>query len=173
MFQSYWVDDEGNPLCAPNGVDLKYIGRDVRRVRDYVLKYLVKDHHKVWRVQIFPDGRVAFRLSAAYIWLFRVRLFGMSLDIRDDLRKKEKEKEKEKSSGSSGWVWYGTTPSSRVYHLFYESSGITWEEWIYRLPDKCYMEFPDKHLPELVPSAFSSRGSPVDDDFYDELVDDF
>ena len=168
MFQSYWVDDDDNPLCAPNGVDLKYIGRDVKRVRDYVLKYLVKDHHKVWRVQLFSDGRVAFRLSTALIWLFRVRLFGMSQDIRGGLR----DKEKEKSSGSSGWVWYGMVPSSRVYRLFYAPLGIAWELWVYHLPDKCYMEFADHHLPELVPSAFSSRGSPSGD-VYDDLVENF
>jgi len=168
MFQSYWVDDEGNPLCAPNGVDLKYIGRDVRRVRDYVLKYLVKDHHKVWRVQVFSDGRVAFRLSTAFIWLFRVRLFGMSLDIRGELRKKEEGR----PSGSSGWVWYGMVPSSRVYYLYYAPLGIAWEDWLYHLPEKGYMEYEDKELPVLVPSAFGSGGSSVDD-YYDELVEDF
>jgi hypothetical protein len=168
MFQSYWVDEGGNPLCAPNGVDLKYIGRDARRVRDYVLKYLVKDHHKVWRVQLFSDGRVAFRLSSALIWLYRVRLFGMSFDIRGELRKKESER----SSGSSGWVWYGMVPSSRVYRFFYEPLGISWEDWLYHLPVRGYMEYADRHLPELVPSAFSSRGSPSDD-VYDELVEGF
>jgi hypothetical protein len=159
MFQSYWVDDDGNPLCAPNGVDLKYIGRDVKRVRDYVLKYLVKDHHKVWRIHVFPDGRVAFRLSTALIWLNRVRLFGMSLDIRGELR----EKGKGKPSGSSGWVWYGQVPSSRVYHLYYEPLGISWEDWLYHLPERSYLEFEDSRLPELVPSAFSSGGSLLGD----------
>jgi hypothetical protein len=168
MFQSYWVDDAGNPLCAPNGVDLKFIGRDVRRVRDYVLKYLVKDHHKVWQIKLLSDGRVAFRLSTACIWLFRVRLFGMSMDIREGLRKKREEEKK--VARSSGWVWYGTTPSSRVYRLYCKD--VAWEDWVSSLSEKLYLELEDKHLPELVPSAFSSRGSPSDD-YYDELVENF
>jgi hypothetical protein len=168
FFHSWWVDDDGNPLCARHGVDLKLVRGGVNEVRAYVLKYLVKNHAKYWRVEVYPDGRVAYRRSSALMWLFRVRLFGMSQDIRGSLREKEKNREK----GRSKWVWYGTTPSSLVYRLFYKPLGIAWELWIYHLPNKCYMEFPDRHLPELVPSAFSSRGSPADDD-YDDLIDNF
>jgi hypothetical protein len=168
FFHSWWVDDEGNQLCARHGVDLKIVRGGVDEVRAYVLKYLVKNHAKYWRVEIYPDGRVAFRRSSALMWLYRVRLFGMSQDIRELLRKKEAGRER----GRSKWVRYGTVPSSRVYRLFYKPLGIAWELWVYHLPDKCYMEFSDRYLPELVPSAFSSRGSPADA-VYDDLIDSF
>jgi hypothetical protein len=170
FFHSWWVDDEGNPLCARHGVDLKCVRGGVDEVRRYLLKYLVKNHAKYWRVEVYPDGRVAYRRSSALMWLFRVRLFGMSQDIRGTL----KEEEKNRVKGRSKWIWYGSTPASRVYRLFYKPLGIAWELWIYQLPDKCYMEFPDKYLPVLVPSAFSARGSPADDDdLYADLIANF
>jgi hypothetical protein len=168
LFHSWWVDDDGNLLCARHGVDLRFVRGGVNEVRAYVLKYLVKNHHKYWRVEVYPDGRVAYRKSSSLMWVFRVRLFGMSQDIRASLREKEKSREK----GSSKWIWYGTVPSIRVYRLFYAPLGIAWELWINHLPDKCYLEFPDRHLPELVPSAFSSRGSPSDG-VYDDLIESF
>jgi hypothetical protein len=168
LFHSWWVDDDGNPLCARHGVDLRFVRGGVNEVRAYVLKYLVKNHHKYWRVEVYPDGRVAYRRSSALMWVFRVRLFGMSQDIRASLREKEKNREK----GPSKWIWYGTVPSIRVYRLFYAPLGIAWELWLCHLPEKCYMEFSDRHLPELVPSAFSSRGSPSDD-VYDDLIESF
>jgi len=166
MFQSYWVDDEGNPLCAPQGVDLVYIGRDVQRVRDYVLKYLVKNHHKYWRVQMLPDGMVAFRRSSACIWLYRVRLFAMSQDIRAKLKENSKD-------GAKGlFVFYGFVSANRLHKLFYKPLGIPYECWIETLPELCFIEYPDRHLPELVPSAFDARGSPSDSVF-DDLVESF
>jgi len=159
MFQSYWVDDEGNPLCAPQGVDLLYIGRDVQKVRDYVLKYLVKNHHKYWRVQLLPDGMVAFRESSSCMWLYRVRLFGMSQDIRAKL----KERSKEGSKGDfAGYNFFGSVSANRLHKLVYSPLGIPFEYWIDNLPVVCWMEYSDKHLPELCPSMFSTRDSPSD-----------
>jgi len=169
MFQSYWVDDEGNPLCAPQGVDLLYIGRDVQRVKDYVLKYLVKNHHKYWRVQLLPNGMVAFRRSSSLMWLYKVKLFGMSQDIRAKLKERSKEGAK---GGSSGYVFYGSVPANRLHKLFYKPLGIPYEYWIENLPEICWMEYPDRHLPELVPSAFSSRGSPSVGVF-DDIMESF
>jgi len=170
MFQSYWVDDEGRPLCAPNGVDLKCIGRNVQFVREYVLKYLVKQHKQYWGFRLLPDGRVAFRRSTGYIWLFKVRLFGMSQDIRAKVREYLKSRRGDKSV--CGWKWYGVVSANRLHKLFYKPLGIPFESWIEVLPERGYMEYPDRHLPELVPSAFSSRGSPVDDE-YSEVIEHF
>jgi hypothetical protein len=81
IFQESWVDDMGNRLCADQGVDIKYIGRDVNKVRDYVLKYLVKDHDKVWGFEV-KGGLVRVRLSTLLAWAFRVRFFGMSQKLK-------------------------------------------------------------------------------------------
>jgi len=160
MFQSYWVDDAGNPLCAPNGVDLEYIGRDVQRVRDYVLKYLVKQHHKYWAVQELPNGMVGFRRSTSRIWLYRVKLFGMSQDIRAKLREKQKEDKANKKS--SGYEFYGTVSANRLHKHVYAPLGIPWWYWVGNLPEIGSMEYEDKLLPILVPSAFPTRASPSD-----------
>ncbi len=157
MFQSYWVDDDGRPLCAPQGVDLEYIGRDVQRVRDYVLKYLVKNHHAYWRVELLSNGLVAFRRSSSRMWLYKVRLFGMSQDIRAMLKERVKQGGK---AGATDFVFYGTVSASRVHKLIYKPYGIPYEYWIQNLPEIGWMEYPDRHLPEFFPSAFSSRGSP-------------
>jgi hypothetical protein len=157
MFYSYWVDDEGNNLCAFHGVDLEYIGRDVQRVKDYVLKYLVKNHHKYWRVQLLPNGMVAYRRSSACMWLYRVRLFGMSQDIRAKL------KEREKSKGDfAGYTFFGTVAANRLHKLVYAPLGIPFEYWVENLPVVGWMEYSDVHLPEFCPYAFNSRGSPSD-----------
>jgi len=168
-FQSYWVDDDGNPLCAPQGVDLKYLGRNVQAVRDYLLKYLVKDHHRYWRVVLLPDGKVAYRRSSALMWLFKVRLFGMSQDIRANLRERESSRQKK----ALDYVFYGLVPANRLHKLFYKSNGVSYEEFVDGLPKHCVLEFPEDRLPVLVPSAFSSRGSPSSDGDYDELVENF
>jgi hypothetical protein len=76
-----WVDDEGRALCEPQGVDVKYVGTDVERIRDYLLKYLVKDHEKLWTVEV-RQGLVRVRLCALLIWVFKVRLFGFSQKIK-------------------------------------------------------------------------------------------
>jgi hypothetical protein len=170
MFQSYWVDDKGNPLSAPQGVDLEYIGRDVQRVKDYVLKYLVKEHHKYWRVELLPDGRVAYRRSSSRMWLYRVRLFGMSQDIRKAF--KEKQKEEKANKNTPKLVWYGTVSANKLHKLMYKPYGIPYEYWLRNLPEICWMEYPDRHLPELCPSAFSTRASPWDGSI-DDLMENF
>jgi hypothetical protein len=170
MFQSYWVDDEGNSLCAPNGVDLKYIGRNVSQVRDYVVKYLVKNHHKYWAVQELPNGMVAYRRSTVRMWLYRVKLFGMSQDIRALL--KEKRREDQANKKPSGLKFYGTVSANRLHKLFYDPLGIPWWYWVANLSEICSMEYEDGVLPVLVPSAFSSRASPSDGVF-DDLMESF
>ncbi len=166
MFQSYWVDDDGRPLCAPQGVDLEYIGRDVQRVRYYVLEYLVKSHNAYWRVELLPNGMVAFRRSSTRIWLYKVRLFGMSQDIRAML------KEKVKQGGkvvASDFVFYGTISANRFHKLRYKPVGVPFEYWLENMPEVCYVELSDDWLPVLVPSAFNSRASPSDGVFDDVM----
>jgi len=77
---SWWRDNQGQ-LSAFQGVDVEFIGRDVERVKDYVLKYLVKNHHKYWQFYIRGD-EVTVRLSTLLIWYFRVPLLGMSRSLR-------------------------------------------------------------------------------------------
>jgi hypothetical protein len=81
LFQRYWVDDRGNCLCAFQGIDIKYVGRDVERVKEYILKYLVKDHESIWAVEV-EGGLVRVRLCALLIWAFKVRLFGISQKLK-------------------------------------------------------------------------------------------
>jgi hypothetical protein len=81
MFQRYWVDEKGNRLCAENGVDVKYAGTDVSKIKDYLLKYLVKDHWRIWTVEV-ENGVVRARLSTLLIWAFRVKLFGISQKLK-------------------------------------------------------------------------------------------
>ncbi len=167
MFQSYWVDDDGKPLCAPHGVDLKYIGRNVQQVREYVLEYLVKNHHKYWRVELLPNGLVAYRRSTTRMWLYKVRLFGMSQDIRAMVRERFK---REKGRGEGRCVFYGSVSANRVHKLYYQPLGIPAWYWFNNLPEICYMEYSDSRLPELCPWAFGSRAGP---DVFDELVENF
>lgn len=169
MFQSYWVDDAGNPLCAPQGVDLEYIGRDVQHVRDYVLKYLVKQHHKYWMVQELPNGMVAYRRATTRIWLYRVRLFGMSQDIRALWKEREEKRKQEGNKKPSEFVFYGSVSANRLHKFVYEPYGIPYWYWMENLPEIGWMEYEDKLLPVLVPSAFSSRGSPSDGVFDDVM----
>jgi hypothetical protein len=163
LFQSFWVDDDGRPLCASQGVDLKYIGKDVSQVKAYVLKYLVKNHHKYWRFAV-NNGMVAVRKSTRLIWLFRVRLFGMSQNIRRPLKVSPEDKEKLK--------WYGNTSANVVHKLFYKQLGIPFDYWIWGFIECGSLEYDASYLPALVPSAFPSSGPSLDDDYYG-LLDDF
>jgi len=76
----WWVDGDGNSLSEFQGVDVRFIG-SVENVKDYVVKYLVKSHDKYWNFYRQGD-KVKVRLSTLFIWYFRVKLFGMSRDLR-------------------------------------------------------------------------------------------
>ncbi len=167
LFQSFWVDDDGRSLCAPHGVDLKYIGKDVSQVKAYVLKYLVKNHHKYWRFAS-GNGMVAVRKSTRLIWLFRVRLFGMSQNIRRPLKDGSGRKEEIK--------WYGHTSANLVHKLFYKHLGIPFEYWIWGFMERGRFECEASNLPALVPQAFPSSGGSLDvslDDPYYDLLENF
>ncbi len=107
----WWRSDEGN-LSAFQGVDVQFIGSS-ENVRNYLVKYLVKNHHKYWDYQKLPDGRVRVRSATLWMWYFRVKLFGMSRDLR---RSKKR---------SSGVEFIGFAPLGRVWELFYRPFGIS------------------------------------------------
>ncbi len=167
LFYSWWVDDDGNPLCAFNGVDLEYIGRNYQRVRDYVLKYLVKQHSAYWGFKLLPNGLVAYRRSTTWLWLYKVRLFGMSQDIRAKLKEMVKQGGK---NATLDFVFYGTISANRFHKLRYKPAGIPFEYWLENMPEVCYVECSDDWLPVLVPSAFGSR---VGVDVCDGLIENF
>lgn len=108
----WWVDDYGNPLSAPQGVDVKFIG-SFENVKDYVVKYLVKGHNKYWA--FYRDGdRVKVRLATLFIWYFRVKLFGMSRDIR-----------RPRSCSSVDFVFVGLVSLFSVWRVLYRSYGVS------------------------------------------------
>ncbi len=109
-----WWRSEGVQLSAFNGVDVEFVG-GAENVRAYLLKYLVKNHHKYWEYQKLPDGRVRVRPSTCYMWYFRVKLFGMSRDLRRPKRR------------ASGVEFVGFTSLERVWWLFYRPFGISQE----------------------------------------------
>jgi hypothetical protein len=81
MLVRYWVDDQGRALCLRNGIDVKYIGTNVQEVKNYILKYLVKDHSKIWGFEVI-GGLVRVRLCTLLAWVFRVRFIGFSQKIK-------------------------------------------------------------------------------------------
>jgi hypothetical protein len=109
-----WWKAEGKQLSAFQGVDVRFIG-SAENVRDYVVKYLVKGHSRYWDYEKLPDGRVRVREATLWMWYFRVKLFGMSRDLRRPKR------------ASSGVEFVGFTSLERVWELFYRPFGISEE----------------------------------------------
>jgi len=106
----WWVDDKGNPLSEYQGVDVRFVG-SFENVKDYVVKYLIKGHNKYW--SFYRDGdKVRVRLATLFIWYFRVKLFGMSRDLR---RPKQ---------SSSGFVLVGLVSLFSVWRVFYRPHNI-------------------------------------------------
>ncbi len=161
IFQDAWIDDDGRPLCAPQGVDIRYIGRNVKKVKEYVLEYLVKDHWKVWAIEV-KDGVVRARLSTLLIWLLRVRLFGMSQKLR---RPEKVSKEKVK--------FHGRVPLRAVYvRVGYD---VPYEDFKREFLRRGMLKFENRYLCLLVPSVVNKdpEADPVEDDPYRELLESF
>jgi hypothetical protein len=76
----WWVDNEGKHLSQVQGVDVQFIGGS-QNVKDYLLKYLVKQHAKYWAFHRLPGNRVRVKLATLFAWYFRVRIFGMSKSL--------------------------------------------------------------------------------------------
>ncbi len=107
----WWLDENGNSLSEFQGVDLRFIG-SFQNVKDYVVKYLIKSHSKYWA--FYRDGdKVKVRLSTLWIWYFRVKLFGMSQDLR-----------RPKSSQFSGFSFVGVVSLFSVWRVFYRPYNI-------------------------------------------------
>jgi len=160
IFQEAWVDEGGRPLCAPQGVDIRYIGRDVEKVKAYVLEYLVKGHPEIWGVEV-KDGVVRARLSTLLIWLFRVRLFGISQKVKRVVREKKKV------------IFHGRVSLRSVYlRVGYD---VPYEEFKREFLRRGMLKFENRYLFLLVPSVVR-RGVDVDpkeDDPYLELMEKF
>jgi len=109
-----WWKAEGEQLSAFQGVDVKFIG-SAENVRQYLLKYLVKNHHRYWDYQKLSDGRVRVREASLWMWYFRVTLFGMSRGKRRC------------SKRASGFQFVGFTSLERVWWLFYRPYRISEE----------------------------------------------
>jgi len=161
VFQEAWVDEEGRPLCAPQGVDIRYVGCNVQRVKGYVLEYLVKDHWEVWGFEV-KDGLVRARLSTLLIWLFRVRLFGMSQKLKRPERVRK-----------GGVLYHGRVSLRKVYvRVGYD---MPYEEFKREFLWRGVLKFENRYLPVLVPSV-ANRGvdvGPEEGGFYRELVERF
>jgi uncharacterized protein (DUF3820 family) len=107
----WWVDDDGNHLSEFQGVDVRFIG-SFWNVKDYVIKYLVKGHNKYW--SFYRDGeKVKVRLATLFIWYFRVKLFGMSRDLR-----------RPKSANLVSFVFVGLVSTFSVWRVFYRPFNI-------------------------------------------------
>jgi len=108
----WWIDKDGNHLSEFQGVDVKFIG-SAENVRDYLVKYLIKQHHKYWT--FYRDGdKVKVRISTLFIWYFRVKLFGMSRDLR-----------RPKSRVSSEFSFVGLVSLFSVWKVFYRPYNIS------------------------------------------------
>ncbi len=114
---SWWRDNRGQ-LSAFNGVDVEFIGRDVEKVKEYVLKYLVKNHDKYWQFYINGDD-VKVRLSTLFMWFFRVPLLGMSRSLRRLVRVM-RARYRAQSQGSEFGVFVGISDFGLVWRLLYK-----------------------------------------------------
>ncbi len=107
----WWVDDQGNPLSEFQGVDVRFVG-SFENVKDYLVKYLVKSHSKYWAFHRDGD-KVRVRLATLFIWYFRVKLFGMSRDLR-----------RPRFQASGGFVFVGLVSLFSVWRVFYRRFNI-------------------------------------------------
>jgi hypothetical protein len=98
-------------------VDVQFIGRDTEKIKAYLLKYLVKSHHKYWSFSISSDGEVRVRLATLLMWYFRVRLFFMSRLL------------KRVSLQTSQASLYGFIRISTLYRFYYKPLGIAFSEF--------------------------------------------
>jgi hypothetical protein len=108
----WWVDEDGRHLSEFQGVDVRFIG-SIHNVKDYVVKYLVKGHNKYFLFHRVGD-QVKVRLSTLFIWYFRVKLFGMSRDLRRPVNVKS----------SSSFSFVGLVSTFSVWRVFYRPFNI-------------------------------------------------
>ncbi len=82
--QSWWRWSE------PQGVDVRFIGSDLNQVKNYVLKYLLKNQYVDFEVN-YKEGYIEFGLIPFLLWYNRVRILGRSRGfiLREIKRKSE------------------------------------------------------------------------------------
>jgi hypothetical protein len=122
-----WWKSEVGQLSAFNGVDVEFIGRDVERIKEYVLKYLVKNHHRYWQFSINGD-EVKVRLSTLFMWYFRVPLLFMSRSLRKLVRVMRARYRAQSQSSEFG-VFVGISDFWHVWRLMYKPLKIPLSEF--------------------------------------------
>jgi hypothetical protein len=122
---SWWRDNQ-RQLSAFQGVDVKFLGNNVQAVRDYVVKYLVKDFPKLWHFHMDKDWNVSVRASTLLLWYFRVRLLMMSKSIAR-LRARSVVPS---SSSSEFCVFVGYSDVKLVWSYYYKPLGIAFSEFL-------------------------------------------
>jgi len=123
-----WWKSGNVQLSAFQGVDVEFIGRDVEKVKEYVLKYLVKNHDKYWRFSLNGD-EVTVRLSTLFMWYFRVPLLFMSRSIRALARAlRARFRAQFENSGEFG-VFVGISDFWLLWRLFYKPLKIPSSEF--------------------------------------------
>ena len=117
----WWVDNEGRQLSEFQGVDVKFIGGS-QNVKDYLLKYLVKQHANYWAFHRLPGNpvRVRVKLATLFAWYFRVRIFGMSKSLLNFARSLRSSR-----LPSKDCEFVGFTSSFYVWRCFYAPFNIT------------------------------------------------
>ncbi len=64
----------------PQGIDVKFIGRDIENAKNYILKYLTKSDYVDFDVN-FREGYIEFGIIPFLLWVNRVRVLGRSRNI--------------------------------------------------------------------------------------------
>jgi len=121
---SWWRDNQ-RQLSAFQGVDVKFLGNNVQAVRDYVVKYLVKDFPKLWHFHMDKDWNVSVRASTLFLWYFRVRLLLMSKTIA-----RLRARPVVPSSSSEFSVFVGYSDVKLVWSYYYKPLGIAFSEFL-------------------------------------------
>jgi hypothetical protein len=141
----WWVDNEGKQLSEFQGVDVKFVGGS-QNVKDYLLKYLVKQHAKYWAFHRLPGNRVRVKLATLFAWYFRVRIFGMSKSL---LKLAKSWRSSSSFVPSQDCEFLGFTSSFHVWKVFYRTFSISpsmfWSGFI----ESGSIESSDFYLPRL------------------------
>jgi hypothetical protein len=123
-----WWKSGDVQLSAFQGVDVEFIGRDVEKVKEYVLKYLVKNHDKYWRFYARGD-EVTVRLSTLFMWYFRVPLLFMSRSIRALARALRARFRAQFENSGEFSVFVGISDFWLLWRLFYKPLKIPLSEF--------------------------------------------
>jgi hypothetical protein len=125
----WWRDHEGNPICAPHGVDVKFV-RDFEQVKSYVVSYLVKGHSSYW--SFYREGsKVTVRLSTLWIWYFRVQLLGVSRGLKATLKQQEQGQDGQSNFFLDRSLLYR---GLRFIFVGYVSFFSFWKTYFYKFP---------------------------------------